>query len=409
MVASLAIVPLVVTTFEPRLLVMAAVAMVVVMVVAAMLRTIARRLEERSADAYAAVLDRLNGTIDGRLEIVARAGEDGVSRDFDAQLDGYARVARRAAFGRIFVGRAPLAAGALAVALVVAVDAPSRAAIEGAFLTKALLLAVSVPALHGVVLGFHGMLRTVVLVSPLIALLCQEAFQGGERGGQKVELPLAVSGRELAFSYGDHGTLAFADVSFDWEPREPLVLTGPNGAGKSTLLRLLLGLRPPSAGVIAFGGIDLRSVDLVHLRRQTAFLPQRPYLGEAHGTVRAALTFAAPTASSAEMRAALERTGVLAALRGHASEELDTPVGELSAGQRQRVALARILLQNARMVLLDEPDANLDASGIELVASLVRELTARGTMVAIAAHTAELATLSTKGRLELPARPSRAR
>jgi ABC-type transport system involved in cytochrome bd biosynthesis fused ATPase/permease subunit len=101
-----------------------------------------------------------------------------------------------------------------------------------------------------------------------------------------------------------------------------------------------------------------------------------------------------PDASDAAMLLALERTGLLGMLGGRTSAPLSVRVGELSAGQRQRLALARILVHNARFILLDEPDANLDRAGIALLAGLVRDLVADGKMVAIAAHTAELSDVS---------------
>lgn len=404
-VSSLAIVPLLLAHFEPRLLAIAAMAMVVVTLAAFLLRAMARRLEERSGDAYGAVIEDLIGAIDGRLEIVAGAREAHVAAAFDRQLAGYEKLSRRAALGRAFLGRAPLAAGALSVGLVALLDTSSRMALEGAFVTKALLLAAAVPAIHGAVLGLHGMLRAVVFVAPLVEMLGAESPHRGKKDGTRVELPAPVLGRGLTFAYEEGGVPILTNVSFDWMPGKPFVLAGPNGAGKSTLLRLILGLRLPTAGAITFGGHDGASLDFEHLRRQVAYLPQRPSLGEAHRSVAFALRLSVPGADPKEMRAALERTGVLAMLGEHGSDELATPVGELSAGQRQRVALARVLLQrDARMVLLDEPDANLDASGIELIATIVREMTARGIMVAIAAHTPELATLSHEGKLALPAR-----
>jgi ATP-binding cassette subfamily C protein CydCD len=173
-----------------------------------------------------------------------------------------------------------------------------------------------------------------------------------------------------------------------------LILTGPNGAGKSTLLRLLIGLRPPSGGTLRFGEHDASKVDLPTLRRETAFLPQRPYLGEPYSTLREAMHLTADSAGDDAISRALARVEVLDAIKAQHADPLAAHIGELSAGQRQRVAIARVLVQNARLSLLDEPDANLDRAGIALVARLVRELTADGAMVAVAAHTPELADAS---------------
>jgi ABC-type bacteriocin/lantibiotic exporter with double-glycine peptidase domain len=200
--------------------------------------------------------------------------------------------------------------------------------------------------------------------------------------------------KNLTFAYRADAAPVLQGLSVDWTPAEPLVLEGRNGSGKSTLLRLLLGLRFPDHGAIELAGHDLRDLDLVALRRQMAYLPQRPYLGEPQTTLRDAIHLLEPDATDEATLAALNRVELLRALRGRGEDPLEVSVGDLSAGQRQRLALARVLLRDAKVVLLDEPDANLDRSGIALVSSVVGELGARGVMVAIAAHTPELAELS---------------
>lgn len=189
------------------------------------------------------------------------------------------------------------------------------------------------------------------------------------------------------------------DVTFHVPIGEFLCLCGPNGAGKSTLLRVLLGLRQPQGGSVTVGGVELGTLDLQKLRRSIAYLPQRPYLGEHYATIRSALRGLDEDASDGAMRAAIDRVGLGNAARS--GDVLDVEIGELSAGQRQRLALARVLLHDAAIYLLDEPDANLDRAGIALVAELVRDLAARGRMVAIAAHTGELAAIPGV-RLRLP-------
>jgi len=394
-VASLLILPVVVSTFSLRLVVLAAAALVVVMLVATAVRALAYRLEQRVADLYAEVFDRLLGTIESRVEIVARAGEDELLRSFGRQLKEYESHVRRLGLGSALLGRAPLAAGALAVVLVVLLDGGSRAALEGAALTQALVLAACAPLFHGAILGAHGMVRSLVFVRPLMAMVEEAQDLAAARKGATIDLPVLVRADGVSFSYAEDAAPVLRDVSFVWRPGEPLVLVGPNGSGKSTLFRLLLGLRAPSTGSIRYGDHDLASIDVSSVRRQTAYLPQRPYLGEVYGSVRAALRLAVPSASDEAMREALARVEVLDALGKNGDEALATPVGELSAGQRQRVGLARVLLHDdARMFLLDEPDANLDAAGVLMVASIVKTLAREGRMVAIAAHTPELAALS---------------
>jgi ABC-type transport system involved in cytochrome bd biosynthesis fused ATPase/permease subunit len=140
---------------------------------------------------------------------------------------------------------------------------------------------------------------------------------------------------------------------------------------------------------VRIDGRDLFDFDLAAWRRTAAYLPQRPYLPE-RATVREAVRLIARSAADDAIRAALERVDLWAALAAHSDAPLDVKVATLSMGQKQRLALARTLAQDGRVVVLDEPDANLDAAGIDLVASLVRALASEGRSVVVAAHTDRL-------------------
>lgn len=392
LVASFAIAPLVIRAFPARVLVLALVAFVVVVAMLLALRGVMSRLQAKVLDAYQRVAEELLVSIDGRLEVAAGGREREQARALDGALGAYLRLSRRAALGAAVLGRVPLAAGAITVAAAVIADASSREALAATVIAQAVLLAATSPAFLGVLVGANELIRAAAHVEPLVHLLAaQRRPELARRGAPVPELPTEIAAERLAFAYEADGPRVLEDVSFRWAPGKPLVFIGPNGSGKSTLLRLVLGLRPPTGGTITFGGRRLDELDLVALRRVVAFLPQRPYLGEAYFSVRHAMRLAREDASDAEMREALERTKVLDALHGRHADPLDVPIGEVSAGQRQRIALARVLLQGARLVLLDEPDANLDREGIALVRSIVEDLSRSGMMVILAAHTQELA------------------
>ncbi|WP_405060505.1 thiol reductant ABC exporter subunit CydD [Kribbella sp. NBC_01505] len=167
---------------------------------------------------------------------------------------------------------------------------------------------------------------------------------------------------------------------FDLEvrPGEVVALTGASGAGKSTVLAVLLGFVVPERGVVVVGGSAADEFEPSEWRRQFAWVPQRP--GLRMGTIADNVRLGRPAASDDDVRLALLSAG--------ASElELDKAVGErgqlLSGGQQRRVALARALLTDAPVLLLDEPTAGLDA---EAEAAIVAGLRATGRTVLMVAH-----------------------
>jgi ATP-binding cassette subfamily B protein len=395
-------IPLLAATLPLRLVVLAAGALVIVMLGLFVVQSSMQRLEQRTRDAYQMLSDTMTGVVEGRLEIVARGGEPEIMRALEEQLRVFLRTSVRAAYGTAFLGRAPIVAAALSVGVAVLADATSRELLASAVLANALLLAAALRPMFGAIIALQGAVRTLTFVRPFIDLLNRPPrLDATQEGGVAPELPASIELDELSFGY-DSTPPVLSNLTFSWSGSEPLVLAGANGSGKSTLLRLLLGLRPPTSGALRIAGRELGTLDLRELRHAVAYLPQRPYLGEPHTTVRAAMKLGCPDASDEAIRRTLERTGILEAF-AEREDPLLVSVGELSAGQRQRVALARVLLNDgAKVVLLDEPDANLDREGISLAASLVRELAAARKMVVVVAHTAELTAVSER-RLELGA------
>ncbi|WP_320668615.1 thiol reductant ABC exporter subunit CydD [Patulibacter defluvii] len=163
------------------------------------------------------------------------------------------------------------------------------------------------------------------------------------------------------------------------------VVTGPSGSGKTTLLRLLAGLRAPAAGTVACGGRDLASLDLERWRADVAWIPQHPVLLPA--SLADNLRMGRPATEHA-LRAALDAAGfgpLLAALPDGLESRLGDGGLPLSAGERRRLAVARAVLRQPRLVLVDEPTANLDRLAAEQVVDALRRLVAGRTAV-IATH-----------------------
>jgi ATP-binding cassette subfamily C protein CydCD len=174
---------------------------------------------------------------------------------------------------------------------------------------------------------------------------------------------------------------ALPPTSFTLAPGETLAVTGPSGVGKTTLLSALLGFAPAAQGRILVDGVELGSLEPASWHRQIAWVPQHPHLFP--GTIADNVRLARPDADDADLHAALAAAGAL----GFADP--DDVIGEdgagLSAGQRQRIALARAFLADRPLLLLDEPTANLDGDTEGALIATLRELS-RGRTTILVAH-----------------------
>ncbi|MFF8229393.1 thiol reductant ABC exporter subunit CydD [Streptomyces caelestis] len=241
-----------------------------------------------------------------------------------------------------------------------------------------------------------------------------EGLAAAEEIFEVLETPVPASGSEavpegaLSFEgvtvrYPGRSADAVSDVSFTVEPGETVALVGPSGAGKSTLLNALLGFVQPAEGRVRVGGVDLADMDLEQWRSRIAWVPQRPHLYA--GTIAENVRLARPDADDGAVRRALRDAGALEFVDA-LPEGVDTVLGEdgagLSAGQRQRLSLARAFLADRPVLLLDEPTAALDGATEAEVVTAVRRLAAGRTVLLVVHRPALLGVADRVVRLAEP-------
>ena len=168
---------------------------------------------------------------------------------------------------------------------------------------------------------------------------------------------------ELSFKYPNSERFALENVSLDIKAGEKVGIIGRMGSGKSTLGRLAVGLFQPTEGAVKFGGIDIRQMDPADLRSRVGYLAQDNYLF--YGTVRENISFGVVNIDDRMILRAANIAGVTDFVRAHPAG-FGMPVGErgmsLSGGQRQAVAIARAILHDSDVLILDEPSSNMDNS-----------------------------------------------
>lgn len=189
---------------------------------------------------------------------------------------------------------------------------------------------------------------------------------------------------EVGFSYSADND-ALSDVSMEIQPGEIIGVIGPSGAGKSTLAQLLLGLRPPSRGIIAVSGTDLESVDRRWWAERVSMVAQDANL--LTGTVSDNVCFFREKIGSDAVRDALREANLLAEINA-LPRGTETHLGErgtrLSGGQRQRLSIARALAGNPELLILDEPTSALDVRSESLIRESLERIRGKTTVVIIA-------------------------
>ena len=240
---------------------------------------------------------------------------------------------------------------------------------------------------------YHASADGVAVAERLLELTESSKREPRERSTRRPTTDSSVVRLEgVSYAYPARAGQVLDDIDLELCAGETVALVGPSGSGKSTLAAIVLGLAEPTAGRVLVDGSERADGDLAAWRRQVAWVPQRATIFS--GTVADNIRLADPDADDERVRTAARLVGADVFI-----EELprgyETAVGDggrpLSAGQAQRIALARAFVRDAKLVVLDEPTANLDPANADAVADAVQQLS-EGRTVLVIAHRPELAT-----------------
>jgi ATP-binding cassette, subfamily C, bacterial LapB len=211
------------------------------------------------------------------------------------------------------------------------------------------------------------------------AFLHRTSFQG------------TIEFKNVSFTYPGQQQAVLTHASFKIHAGEKVAFIGRVGSGKSTIQRLILGLHQPTEGAILIDGIDLRQIDPAELRRAAGFVSQDVALF--YGTLKENIALGAPFADDQDVIAAAEIAGVTEFANRH-PRGFDMPIGErgesLSGGQRQAVGIARAVLNDSPILLLDEPSSAMDHQSEDLLKARLRRFTTGKTVVLVTHRTSLL-------------------
>jgi ATP-binding cassette subfamily B protein len=188
----------------------------------------------------------------------------------------------------------------------------------------------------------------------------------------------------VGFRYKSGKQDAVTDLSFRARCGETIAFVGPSGSGKSTLVKLLVGLYAPSRGMIYYDDIPAKDIRMNRMRRQLGFVTQETQLFS--GTIRENMRFVKPDATDVEIYAALEQAAAVRMV-AETAQGLDSLLGEggrkVSGGEKQRLAIARALLREPRILIFDEATSSLDSLTEEEIARTLRKISAEKRQITI--------------------------
>ena len=337
----------------------------------ALSRGLGRRQLELRSELYSRIVEGTQGVQD----LLAFGREEEQGRQIEVLNRKLARIERRQALisGLHDSSGDLLTNLAMLVALVLAIPLVAGGEVRGIYLAFLALVALGVfeaaTPLGG---AFQTIGRTTAAGERLFEVSDSEPTIRNPKSPLPVPEDFTLRFDNVSFRYGEGDPFSLEDVSFALEPGRKVAVVGPSGSGKSTLANLILRFRDPQGGEIRLGGRSLSEYAQEDVRRLVSVVPQSTHVF--NDTLRNNLLLADPEANDEALELALERARISSFIE-RLPDGLDTYVGEhgsrLSGGERRRLAVARALLKDAPLLVLDEPTANLDTvTELEVLASV---------------------------------------
>jgi ATP-binding cassette subfamily B protein len=237
----------------------------------------------------------------------------------------------------------------------------------------------------------HEYQETAIAIRMLSGVMNQAPERLPDQRGSRPQIRGRIELVNVGFSYGPNLPPVIRDMSFAIPEGAFVGMVGTSGAGKTTLTRLIQGLYAPQSGIVRVDGVDVREIDLVHLRQHIGVVLQDNFIFR--GTVRQNIAMARPDATFEQIVEAARLGGALEFIE-RMPQGFDTQLEEnasnLSGGQKQRLAIARALVRGPRMLLFDEATSALDPESEAIVHANLRAIAKGRTLIMVSHRLASL-------------------